>query len=100
MPKKAIQNKYLNPNKINRSNTSKAKKYKCPRCKSATVDYGDSFECPKCHLEFDKKDFKEAKTEEDLQSIMSVEEKLKIIESFRNEGESDEEFQERLKRLT
>ena len=32
-------------------------KYKCPRChEKKTIDYGEIIECPKCQLEFYKRD--------------------------------------------
>ncbi len=55
------------------------KKYHCPRCGNEDiVDYTDSFDCPSCGFEFDKKDCDEL---EDSQ-ILSVEEKLGITEAL------------------
>ncbi|TXT58454.1 MAG: hypothetical protein BAJALOKI3v1_1310003 [Promethearchaeota archaeon] len=56
------------------------KKYHCPRCKSTEIyDYGERFDCMKCLLEFEKKDF-ETLNDED---ILSVQEKLKIVSIFK-----------------
>ena len=55
------------------------KKYHCPRCGNEDiVDYTDSFDCPSCELEFEKKDCDEL---EDSQ-ILAVEEKLGVIEAI------------------
>ncbi|TFG01391.1 MAG: hypothetical protein EU539_14100 [Promethearchaeota archaeon] len=51
------------------------KKYRCPRCHNdEIINYGDTFECPKCRLEFEKRDFKLF----DEDQILSIEEKLKL----------------------
>ena len=56
--------------------------YYCPRCgNTEIIDYGDSFDCPICLREFEKKDFD---TIEDKSKILSVEEKLGIIRELRN----------------
>ena len=57
--------------------------YRCPRCKhTKIIDYGDTFDCPICVLEFEKKDVDEIKDEN---SILSIEEKLGIIKELKNE---------------
>ncbi len=96
MPKNPPHNKYFNPKKIGISK-KKAEKFKCPKCGNVDViDYDDSFECPKCNLEFEKEDFKN-NGEDGLDSIMSVKEMLAFLSAFKKEGETDEEFQKRLK---
>lgn len=46
--------------------------YHCPRCGGyEIIDYGDSFDCVACHLEFDKEDADEFNDEE----VLSVQEK-------------------------
>jgi hypothetical protein len=53
----------------------------CPRCKTREVyDYGERFECMKCLLEFDKKDFYRMEDDE----ILSIKEKLKISKVFKD----------------
>jgi len=55
------------------------KKYHCPRCGNEDiVNYTDSFDCPTCKLEFEKKDCDEL---EDSQ-ILAVEEKLGIVDAI------------------
>ncbi|TFG20506.1 MAG: hypothetical protein EU529_14765 [Promethearchaeota archaeon] len=55
------------------------KKYHCPRCGNEEIaDYTDSFDCPSCNLEFDKKDCDELEESQ----ILSVEEKLGIIKGL------------------
>ena len=49
----------------------------CPRChNNKIVDYGDTFDCPLCCLEFEKIDFALYK---DSSNILSIEEKVNII---------------------
>jgi ribosomal protein S27AE len=70
----------LSPDKMNKKKKKDAKKYHCPRCKSSEIyDYGDRFDCMKCLLEFEKKDF-ETLADED---ILSTREKLKIVSMFK-----------------
>ena len=48
----------------------------CPRCKGTDlVDYGDTYDCKACELEFEKQDLKLY----DEEDILSVEEKLGIF---------------------
>lgn len=52
-------------------------KYHCPRCgNNKIIDYGESFDCPVCVLEFEKGDFELFDDEKD---ILSVEEKHEIV---------------------
>ncbi|MFX1337755.1 MAG: hypothetical protein ACFFDK_04030 [Promethearchaeota archaeon] len=52
-------------------------KLHCPRCKNKRIiDYGDTFDCPLCHLEFEKKDFA---LFDDESNILSIEEKLEVL---------------------
>ncbi len=61
--------------------------YFCPRCGSQNiVNYDDSFECSECRLEFDKKDFDEI---EDKSCILSIEEKLGIVEVLKKFSKGD-----------
>lgn len=54
---------------------SSRKKFYCPRCGSFEIfDYGNSFECIHCILEFEKKDCESLKDAD----ILAVQEKLKI----------------------
>jgi uncharacterized Zn finger protein (UPF0148 family) len=53
--------------------------FHCPRCKNKKIiDYGDSFDCPICNQEFEKKDF-DLYDEED---ILSVEEKKAVADKI------------------
>ncbi|TFF90252.1 MAG: hypothetical protein EU548_03960 [Promethearchaeota archaeon] len=55
------------------------RKYHCPRCGNEDiVDYTESFDCPSCKLEFEKKDCDEL---EDSQ-ILAVEEKLGAVKGL------------------
>ena len=55
------------------------RKYHCPRCGNEDiVDYTDSFDCPFCKLEFEKRDCDEL---EDSQ-ILAIEEKLGIVDAI------------------
>ena len=55
------------------------KKYHCPKCGNKDiVEYTESFDCPSCKLEFDKKDCDEL---EDSQ-ILAIEEKLGVIKAI------------------
>ncbi len=66
---------------------------RCPRCKKRKiVDYGETFDCRNCELEFDKSEVLAAKSKEDLENILAIEEKQGILNAFKKEGESDEEF--------
>ena len=60
-------------------------KFHCPRCKNEkTIDYGDTFDCPLCNLEFEKKDFEIFDDEDD---ILSIEEKLGIVKVLNTNSE-------------
>jgi len=60
------------------------RKYHCPRCKTEEIiEYDDSFDCPICSLEFEKKD---CELLEDDQ-ILAVEEKLEIVKTIVNNNE-------------
>ena len=60
------------------------RKYHCPRCKTEEIiEYDDSFDCPICRLEFEKRD---CDLYEDDQ-ILSVEEKLEIVSTLINNNE-------------
>lgn len=55
------------------------KKYHCPRCGNEDiVEYTDSFDCPSCEREFEKKDCDELENSQ----ILSVEEKMRIIKEL------------------
>ena len=55
------------------------KKFHCPRCKNEKIiDYGESFDCPICRLEFEKKDFDKY----DEENILSVEEKMDLVKAI------------------
>ena len=55
------------------------KKYHCPRCKNEKIiEYDDSFDCPICRLEFEKKNFEIFEDDE----ILAVEEKVKIVKTL------------------
>jgi len=55
----------------------KFRKLHCPRCKTEDIiDYDDTFDCPICFLEFEKKDFD---TFKDESIILSIDEKLAIL---------------------
>jgi len=54
-------------------------KYRCPRCKNEDIiEYIETFDCPICFLEFEKKDF-ELYDESD---ILSIKEKMAIIKAL------------------
>ena len=56
------------------------KKFHCPRCKNdKIIDYGESFDCPICRLEFEKKDFDKY----DEENILSVEEKMDLVKAIK-----------------
>jgi len=58
------------------------RRYHCPRCKNEDIiEYGETFDCPKCVLEFEKKDF-ELFDDED---ILSIQEKMRIIKSLQDD---------------
>ncbi|TFG21517.1 MAG: hypothetical protein EU529_13370 [Promethearchaeota archaeon] len=55
------------------------KKYHCPRCGNKDiVDYTESFDCPSCKLEFEKKDCDELEESQ----ILAVEEKLGVFDAI------------------
>jgi len=63
----------------------KKKRYYCPRCgTSEVVENPTSFDCAKCQLEFDKRDFESI---EDKSSILSIKEKLDFIDTFKIKDE-------------
>ena len=52
--------------------------YFCPRCGNLDIiDYDDTFDCPKCMLEFNKEDFDIV---EDKSNVLSIQEKMAFIE--------------------
>ncbi len=54
--------------------------YRCPRCKNEKIiDYGTTFDCPNCKLEFEKKDFELYEEE----NILSINEKSAVIDTFK-----------------
>jgi ribosomal protein S27AE len=68
--------------KISRIKFSLVKELHCPRCKNKNViAYKDTFDCPKCKLEFDKKDLDLF----DDEDIMSIEEKKDFFDAFGGE---------------
>jgi len=55
------------------------RKYHCPRCKNENIiEYDDTFDCPACNQEFEKKDFDLF----DEENILSVQEKLNISKAI------------------
>ena len=65
------------------------KKLHCPRCQSdKLIDYGDTFDCLVCKLEFEKKDLE---LYDDESEILSIEEKLEIIKVLKTNSEDEEE---------
>ena len=57
--------------------------YHCPRCGNIKIiDYPDSFDCPLCNLEFEKKDFDMIK---EKSSILSIKEKLGVTRELKKE---------------
>ena len=67
----------MSPNKKGKKGR---KQYHCPRCKSTEIyDYGERFDCMKCLLEFEKKDFETL----DDEDILSVQGKLRIASLFK-----------------
>jgi ribosomal protein S27AE len=70
----------LSPDKKEGKKREGTKKYHCPRCKSSKIyDYEERFDCMKCLLEFEKKDFETL----DDEDILSTQEKLKIVGMFK-----------------
>lgn len=69
------------------------KNFYCPRCGSKDIiDYADTLDCPKCLLEFDKKDFEEI---DDKAAILSIKEKLSILNVFEVDLDKDrDKFEE------
>ena len=58
----------------------RAKNYNCPRCGNPKIiDYGSSFDCPECDLEFEKVDFHRVVDES---NILSVKEKLAFMKEI------------------
>jgi len=54
--------------------------FRCPRCKGKRlVIYDESFDCIDCNLEFEKADI----LRYDEEDILSVEEKSRLIDSFK-----------------
>lgn len=54
--------------------------YHCPRCQNTKIiEYTKTIECPKCRLEFDKKDLETFKDDQ----ILSLEEKESFIKYFK-----------------
>ena len=61
----------------------------CPRCKNnKIIDYGDTFDCLICKLEFEKKDLE---LFDDESAILSIEEKLEIVKVLKTNSENNEE---------
>ncbi|MBD3338036.1 MAG: hypothetical protein GF353_02935 [Candidatus Lokiarchaeota archaeon] len=61
--------------------------YHCPRCGSEDiVDYGETFDCKHCVLEFEKKDFDLI---EDEANILAIEEKREVASDL-YEDKNDE----------
>ena len=59
----------------------KKEKMKCPRCNNLDlIDYGEIIECPRCNLEFHKKDLLNLNGEE----ILSISEKMAFMKSIKN----------------
>jgi rubredoxin len=58
-------------------------RYYCPRCGNKNIiEYEETFDCPICELEFDKKDFKLI---EDKSSILSLQEKSGIAKVLKED---------------
>ena len=65
-----------------------AKKIYCPRCGNKNIiEYSNSFDCPKCILEFDKKDFESI---EDKSAVLSIEEKLSFMKVYYNDSNNND----------
>ena len=61
------------------SDMALTKTYHCPRCNNTKlIVYDDSFDCPICMLEFEKKDFDIFEDDE----ILAVEEKIKVVRAL------------------
>ena len=72
-------------------------KLHCPRCKSRKlIDYGETFDCPICNLEFEKKDFE---TFDDESAILSIEEKLEIIKVLDTDSKKEKEHTTKITRI-
>ncbi len=57
------------------------KKYSCPRCNgNNVVEYDESIDCVDCKLEFHKY---EIDTIEDKSTILSIQEKMAILDEFK-----------------
>ena len=55
------------------------KEFHCPRCQNdKVIEYSDSIECPKCELEFHKKDFSTFSDDQ----ILSIREKSDFLKFF------------------
>ncbi len=53
---------------------TKNRQYYCPRCGSKKImDYGNTFDCTICNLEFEKEDFEFV---DDKEEILAISEKL------------------------
>ena len=79
---------------------AKKTKLACPRCGGdRLVDYGETFDCVNCRLEFEKSDVLACKTQEDRKNVLSIKEKLSIANAFKPEGVSDEEYAKRMRNL-
>ena len=77
---------------------SKVSKAKCPRCGSTSLmNFEDSVECSKCHAEFDKEDLKVLSQPKDSEYLLAIDEKTSFLKSFQKKGETDEEYEKRLK---
>ena len=60
------------------------KQYACPYCGYAEIiDYGETIECPKCHHEFEKKDFEIV----EKTSILSINSGMEIIKCLYEGGQ-------------
>jgi uncharacterized Zn finger protein (UPF0148 family) len=64
-------------------------KLHCPRCKNKNIiDYGETFDCPICNLEFEKKDLEKF---EDESNILSIEEKLEVVKVLKENSKNKDE---------
>jgi len=63
-------------------------KLHCPRCKNEKIiDYGETFDCPICNLEFEKKDLE---LYDDESNILSIEEKLEVLKTIKTNSKKKE----------
>ena len=66
-------------------------KFHCPRCKNKKIiDYGDTFDCPICNLEFEKKDFE---LFDDESEILAIQEKLEVIKVLNTNSKEKKNIQ-------